>query len=488
MVPRSSPPDGHARAESSLAWSPDSRKLAFSARREGDESAQIYLMPLDGGEAQRVTNLSTGASSPKFSPDGSRILFESMVYPGAESDEANRRIAAERKARKWTARVYDTFPFRYWNAWLDDRQAHVFVQELKEGAQPKDLLAGPGWLRCLDSLEASNPLSGGQDLGAVWSPDGQHIVFAAVTNRTDAMFAEVESSLFRVALTGGEPVRLTQPGASFSGPVFSPDGRTLYAEHQKSPESGRIYSLTRLAKVPFPEPGAPQVVTVNWDRSVGGFAISADSSNIFLSAEDDGFDRIFQMSASGGTPRSVVDVKVGGYGVPQVEGQTMIATYGGSQLPPEIVRIDLNTRTHRQLTDFNRARLDQLDLPAPEHFWFTAKNGRKIHSIIFFPPALDRSRKYPLLVFPHGGPNSMSKDAFSTRWNSHFLTAPGYVLLQTNYTGSTGFGEKFADEIERDVLRGPAREILEAVDEAARRYPFIDLSRQAQSALLMAAT
>jgi dipeptidyl aminopeptidase/acylaminoacyl peptidase len=73
----------------------------------------------------------------------------------------------------------------------------------------------------------------------------------------------------------------------------------------------------------------------------------------------------------------------------------------------------------------------------------------------------------------------MSKDAFSTRWNSHFLTAPGYVLLQTNYTGSTGFGEKFADEIERDVLRGPAREILEAVDEAARRYPFIDLSRQA---------
>jgi len=95
------------------------------------------------------------------------------------------------------------------------------------------------------------------------------------------------------------------------------------------------------------------------------------------------------------------------------------------------------------------------------------------------PPSFDKAKKYPLVIFPHGGPNSMSKDAFSTRWNSHYLAAPGYILLQTNYTGSTGFGEKFADDIERDVLRGPAQEILEAITEAARLYPAIDLTRQA---------
>jgi dipeptidyl aminopeptidase/acylaminoacyl peptidase len=84
-----------------------------------------------------------------------------------------------------------------------------------------------------------------------------------------------------------------------------------------------------------------------------------------------------------------------------------------------------------------------------------------------------------LIVNPHGGPNNMSGDTFSTRWNYHLLTSPGYVLLATNYTGSTGFGEAFADDIERDVLRGPAKEILEAVEEAIRRYPFIDRTRQA---------
>jgi len=79
---------------------------------------------------------------------------------------------------------------------------------------------------------------------------------------------------------------------------------------------------------------------------------------------------------------------------------------------------------------------------------------------------------------PHGGPNSMDSDNFSTRWNAHLLTAPGYALVLTNYTGSTGFGEKFADDIERDVLRGPALEVLEGAQEAIRRYPFVDASRQ----------
>jgi dipeptidyl aminopeptidase/acylaminoacyl peptidase len=83
-----------------------------------------------------------------------------------------------------------------------------------------------------------------------------------------------------------------------------------------------------------------------------------------------------------------------------------------------------------------------------------------------------------VLVNPHGGPNSMSADGFSLRWNNHLLTAPGYYLIQTNYTGSTGFGEKFADDIERDVLRGPALETLEAVVEAAKKYPSMDLTRQ----------
>ena len=91
---------GTAGGEGGVAWSPDGTRLAFSAKREGDDTDQLYLLDLRGGEAQRLTTLTNGARSPKFSPDGRRIAFSSTDYPGALLESDNKRIAAERKARK----------------------------------------------------------------------------------------------------------------------------------------------------------------------------------------------------------------------------------------------------------------------------------------------------------------------------------------------------------------------------------------------------
>jgi Tol biopolymer transport system component len=105
--------------EGGVAWSPDSRQIAFSAKREGDEASQIYVLDVAaGGEAVRVTSLSTGARAPPWSPDGKTLLFTSTVYPGAADDEANKKVAAERKAQKYRARVYDKFPVRNWDKWI----------------------------------------------------------------------------------------------------------------------------------------------------------------------------------------------------------------------------------------------------------------------------------------------------------------------------------------------------------------------------------
>lgn len=128
--------------EGGVNWSPDSRKIAFSAKREGDEVPQIYVLDLSGGEAERVTNLTLGAGSPKWSPDGKTLLFVSQVYPGAMDEAANKRAAKHHKERKYNVRAYEQFPARFWNQWLDDRKAHLFVQEARSDAPARDLLAG----------------------------------------------------------------------------------------------------------------------------------------------------------------------------------------------------------------------------------------------------------------------------------------------------------------------------------------------------------
>src|SRR5580698_9651302 len=129
-------------SEDDTVWSPDSRSIAFSTKREGDDVEQIYILNLsDGGEARRLTTISTGAKSPKWRPDGKAILFESRVYPKALDDDANKKIAAEHKDRKYNLRTYEHFPIRYWNQWLDERQPTILVQSLEPGSVPKDILS-----------------------------------------------------------------------------------------------------------------------------------------------------------------------------------------------------------------------------------------------------------------------------------------------------------------------------------------------------------
>jgi Tol biopolymer transport system component len=109
-------PHAHQGAGAGRRLVPDSRRLVFATKREGDELEQIYLLDVGaGGEARRLTNVSTGASNPRWRPDGQAILFESSVYAHAADDEANKKIIAERKARKYNVPVYEHFPVRYWN-------------------------------------------------------------------------------------------------------------------------------------------------------------------------------------------------------------------------------------------------------------------------------------------------------------------------------------------------------------------------------------
>ena len=472
---------GTAGRESGVTWSADSQRIAFSARREGDEVEQIYVLAFNGGDALRVTNSPGGARAPRLSPDGRQLLFASTVYPGAKTAEENRKAAAERKIRGWNARIYDGFPIRNWDRWLDELATHLFVTALPSpgavASEARDLFAGT---RLASGAGFSGRIGdGGEEFDGTWSPDGAAIVFAASTDRDRAAFAFTSTNLYRVAVSGGEPVALTRGPDNWSRPQFSADGRSLYALVERQTE--RVYNKAQLGMLVWPRPAEPRFLTRDFDRSITSFAVTPDSRDIYLLAEEAGHEKLY-LQRAGRPVQRVFDMAVGVYAnlvIPQrATAPLLLANFESATQPPEVVRIDASRGTHQLLSAFSTQQLKPLDLPPLQHFWFTSSTGRRVHSMLLVPPQFDASRKYPLFNVLHGGPHNMWRDQWVLRWNYHLLTAPGYVVLLTNYGGSTGFGEVFAQAIQRDPLRGPAIEINEAADEAIRRFSFIDGARQ----------
>jgi dipeptidyl aminopeptidase/acylaminoacyl peptidase len=386
------PADGSARArrltsspggEGGVAWSRDSSKIAFSAKRSGDEKSQIYVLDMTGpGEAQRVTTLSTGARNPVFSPDGTHIAFESMVFPGAADEAANKEEAKKREERKYDASRYEGFPIRYWDHWLDDRQVHLFVQSLEPDAEPRDLLAGtklvaePGY--------SGRPGRSADGLDAVWTPDGQSLVFTATTGRNTAAYARVPYQLYQVGVGGGEPKPLTSGDASYGNALFTPDGESLLCRMQRHTEY--VYNLTELVRFAWPEPGEPKVLTDSFDRSVGDTAIAPGGGQLYLLAADAGRTRVYTLPIDGGNVRALDEMSRGAYaGVSAPEqrsGAELVARWEGSVQPAEIVSIDPQTGAHTPLTSLNTAAVERIDWQPFREFWFTSSKGRRIHNWI----------------------------------------------------------------------------------------------------------
>ena len=314
-------------SEGSPAFSPDSTRLAFSAKREGDDAAQVYVLELAGGEAQRVTNWVTGARAPRFSPDGRSILFVGLAYPGAGSDEDNRKAADERKARKYNVRTYDSFPIRHWDRWLDDLRPTLVVQPLDGTSPARDLLAGSALRR--ERGYGGRLGNEGETLDAAWTPDGNGVVFAATTNRHEAARAEVDLSLWLVSLAGGEPRRLTGEEGDYASPDFTPDGSTLLAKVQPASKK-YVYTASRLVRWSWPSLADRRVLTADIDVSVGDYSAAPDNRRVFFLAERDGHERLFEVPLAGGTATEVGALTSGTYS--QLAGRRLGRVAGGRRI------------------------------------------------------------------------------------------------------------------------------------------------------------
>ena len=443
-------------------WAPDSKTIAFISNRGG--SAQVWIMKPDGSDARQVTNLSTEAGGVIFAPDGKKLLFTSQVYADCPDDNCNKNRLDIEKSSKVKARSYTTLLFRHWTEWQTKRRSHLMVVD-STGGPVRDLTPGD---------RDVPPFSlGGPDDYAV-SPDSKEVCYAMNADPQPA--TSTNSDLFVVPMEGGDAKKITMnPGADLS-PQYSPDGKSLaYRSQQRAGYESDRWRLMVLER----STGNVNAVTDSLDRPVQSFAWAHDSDKLFFTVLDRGRQSIQMIPASGGATRVIVSGPATADDMQFTsDGKTMIYTTQSGSAPTEIYRAASAGGAPVALTHLNDSLLAQYDLTPLEEFWVDGAEKARVQSFVVKPPNFDASRKYPVLFLIHGGPEGEWGESWSYRWNPQVMAAAGYLVVMPNPRGSTGYGQKFTEEIRDDWGGKPYDDIMASVDHVAA-LPYADPDRMA---------
>ena len=452
----------------SPVWSPDGKMIAFLSSRAGE--SQIYLLSMDGGEAHPWTSISTGVDIVKWSPDGKMLAFTSGVYPDCKDDSCNKKRDEEKEKNKVTAHVAEHLLYRHWTHWNEGKRSHLFVvpaptslEQAEASGKPVDLTFGA------DYDVPPDQRGGASDIN--FSPDAKEICFTAVTDPVEAI--STNGDLFLVPTAGGaEPKKITTNPGFDGNPVYSPDGKYIAYHAQLTPE----YESDRWRVMLYDRAsGKNENLSEKFDRSANDLAWSADSKTILFTAENETLQPVYAMAAQAGAePKKIVaDSYNTGFSI-NSKGTTIAFERTSLSMPAEIFAANSDGTNLHQLTHHNDSILANLEMNAPETFWFVSGDGVKVQAMLIKPPNTEAGKKYPLLVLLHGGPQTMWSNAWGYRWNAQVFSAPGYVTLMINRRGSTGYGQKFTDEITNDWGGKAYVDVMKGIDAAVAKYTYID--------------
>jgi dipeptidyl aminopeptidase/acylaminoacyl peptidase len=417
-------------SSTSPRWSPDGSRLAFV--RED----QIWTTDASGGALKKITNISTGAGDPVWSPDGNWLAFTSEVYPDCKDDACNKQRAEEKAKSKVKAHLADRLLYRHWKSWKDGTRSHVFVVSA-EGGEAKDLTPG--------DYDAP-PFSLGGPTDYAFAPDSKELAFASNHDKVEA--TSTNADIFMVPVSGGEAKNITVANHGYDGsPQYSPDGRFIAYRSQATPgfESDRFRLMLYDRKT-----GQARSLTESLDSWVDEFAFAADSQAIYLAAEARGKEPIYSVSVSGGPVKKIVPEGFNGDIRPTADGKSLVFSRSTMAKPSEIHRASADGSGVSALTNTNDAFLSSFKLqPAEEITWMGAMNT-KVSGWVMKPSNFTPNKKWPLVVLIHGGPQGAWNDNWGYRWNPQIYANAGYVVFMPNPRGSTGYGQQFVNEISGD--------------------------------------
>jgi dipeptidyl aminopeptidase/acylaminoacyl peptidase len=434
------------RGEHTPRWSPDGKSLAFLASRGADDEApeQVWLLHRAGGEAQVLTDYKADVLDFDWSPDSKRLALIVM-----DEDPARELKADDKKTPPPI--VIDRFYFKEDETeYLGELRQHLYVFDI--GARK------------------SEPLTSGRyDEGQpAWSPDGKEIAF--VSKRSPDPDRDSEFGLYAIAPTPNSAPRLItkyqgEAGDSeWSGaPQWSPNGREIALVVAGDPKLV-FYSTHHLAVVPA-SGGEQRILTRDIDRNVTSPRWSADGRSIYFLLEDDRNQHLTQVTVGSGKWSRVFEGRreTAAFDI-GTRGRTVILDSTADK-PSEVFALEGSHA--RALSHANDEWLSQRQIATTEEFIVSSKDGTRIGALLVKPPGYVAGRRYPTLLWIHGGPTSQYSNSFMPMWQ--IFASRGYVVVAANPRGSSGRGEKFATGIYADWGNKDVEDVLAAVDYALEK-------------------
>jgi dipeptidyl aminopeptidase/acylaminoacyl peptidase len=429
-------------------WSPDGKYLGFSSER-GNEKKQVWLLPRGGGEAEQLTNTVQDVNAFEWSPAGDRVVLvlqdaspeDLEAAKKKEEGKADEEQKEKTRTRPW---VIDRLHFKEDEiGYLDRRRTHLYVFNLTDG-KVKQITFG--------DYDDSEP---------AWSPDGKSIAFTS--NRSADPDSNFNSDIWVVSVDGDDAAKalrqITTSPAEDLMPAWSPDGKTIAFVTQIDPKLF-WYATYHLAVVAA-SGGEPRVLTKNLDREVSAPRFSPDGRWIYFIAEDEGTQNLLRVAPSGGeiTRPIAGRRKVEFYSISH-DG-TLAATLSSPNLPDEAYLLPANG-VLRRLSNVNDEAIAGIELAAVDYVQFKSKDGAVVAAFVIKPPGYTTGVKYPAILWLHGGPTLSHQAEFDFR--GQILAANGYVVVQPNPRGSSGYGEEFCKAIFADWGHKDYEDDMAAVD------------------------